>query len=331
VADLARITRDEWRGEIRAEPLIVVVGPTAAGKSDLAIRLARRFGAEVVSADAFQVYRGFDIGTAKVDAAAAGVAHHCVDVAEPGERFTAGRYARTAAAAIESIRSRGRRVVVAGGTGFYIRALIEGLAPLPGSDRRWRRALRALEERRGLEHLYGMLAELDPRWAEAVGPTDPQRIQRGLEVTLRCGEPMSRVLAREERSGPRYEAVWVGLTWPRSMLHERIETRVDAMLSSGWLGEIESLRAAGVAASAPAMRAIGYRQLAACLDGELTLEEAREQIVRVTRRYAKRQLTWFRGQAPVRWFERRAADPADRQRVDEAVEAHLGATLPCKC
>ena len=307
-----------------AETLIVVVGPTAAGKSALAVELAGWLEGEVVSADAFQLYRGLDIGTAKIGAAeACGIVHHCVDIAEPDELYAAGRYAGAAAAAIQSIRERGRQAVVAGGSGFYLRALIDGLAPLPSRDGRWRAALQAVEARRGPEHLFAMLEALDPDWAEAIGSTDRQRILRGLEVTLRLGEPMSRVLERRGWTGPHYDAIWIGLTCTKALLHERIEARVDQMLAAGWLQEVEGLLAGGLAASAPGLRAIGYRELIAHLRGELTLAEARGEIVRATRRYAKRQLTWFRNQTPAVWFERTSLEPAERDRVHEAVRAHL--------
>jgi len=310
--------------DMRAGPLIVVVGPTAAGKSNLAVRIAQSLDGEVVSADAFQVYRGLDIGTAKVDEAeAGGVPHHCIDIADPDEHYTAGRYAREAAVQIGAIRKRGRRVVIAGGSGFYIRALIDGLAPLPRHDAGWRRTLEALEARRGPEHMFAMLEALDAEWASAVGPADRQRILRGLEVTLRLGRPISEVLAESGWSGPHYDAVWIGLTRPRPELYERIEGRVDGMLAAGWPQEVEGLLAGGLAASAPGLRAIGYRELVAHLAGDLTLAEARDEIVRATRRYAKRQLTWFRGQTPAVWFESTGAGADDPGRLFDAVRSHL--------
>lgn len=309
-------------------PIIVVVGPTAAGKSRLALAIAHRFDGEVVSADAFQVYRGLDIGTAKLDATAmSGIPHYCLDIADPDEHFSAARFAEVAAGSIDRILDRGRRPVLAGGSGFYLRALIDGLAPLPPQEPRWRAAIEALEERRGLGHLYAMLEALDPDWAQAVGQADRQRILRGLEVTLRLGEPMSDRLEREGRSGPRYAAIWVGLTRPRQALYARIERRVDAMLEAGWLAEVESLLNAGVPRSAPALRAIGYRELVDHLANGGSLGEARRLIVNATRRYAKRQLTWFRKQAPVEWFvveaEGDAAEAAVQRRVLRYLEGCL--------
>ena len=311
-------------------PVIVVVGPTSAGKSDLAVAVAEWFGGEVISADAFQIYRGLDIGTGKIDAIAArAIPHHCIDIADPGEHYTAGRYAREAAAAIAAVQSRRRVAVVAGGSGFYIRALIDGLAPLPEQDERWRRALEALGSRRGSEHLFAMLQALDPEWARAIGPADRQRTLRGLEVTLRLGVPMSSALEQQGRWGPRFDAVWVGLTRPRSQLYERIEARLDEMLAAGWLDEVRRLLDSGFTAESPAMRAIGYRELVAHLAGEITLDEAREAAVRATRQYAKRQLTWFRHQSPAMFFELDEVDDQSRERIYGEIRSHLEEKLAC--
>ncbi len=308
-------------------PVVVVVGPTSAGKSDLAVAVAEWFGGEVISADAFQVYRGLDIGTGKIDAVAArSIPHHCIDIADPGEHYTAGRYAREAATAIAAVQSRRRVAVVAGGSGFYIRALIDGLAPLPEQDARWHRALEALGNRRGSEHLFAMLQALDPEWAQAIGAADRQRTLRGLEVTLRLGVPMSSVLEQQGRSGPRFDAVWVGLTRQRPQLYERIEARLDEMLAAGWLDEVRRLLDSGCTAESPAMRAIGYRELVAHLAGEITVEEAREATVRATRQYAKRQLTWFRHQSPAKFFE---VDDDIREPVYGRIRAHLEEKLAC--
>lgn len=310
-------------------PVVVIVGPTAVGKSDLAIAIAERFDGEVVSADAFQVYRGLDVGTAKVgDDVRARVPHHCIDVADPDEHYTAGRYAREAATAIATIHERGRTAVLAGGSGFYVRALIDGLAPLPRRDPVWRTALEAVEKRRGLSFLHGMATELDPEWAEAVGAADRQRLLRGLEVTLRSGRPMSELLDRRGWTGPHYDPAWVGVTLPRPRLYARIEERADHMLAAGWLEEVRQLVDAGYG-DAPALRAIGYRELAAHLRGELTLEEARELLIRATRRYAKRQLTWFRGQTAAPWMEVEDDSFAARERLAERVRRRLSGVLTC--
>jgi tRNA dimethylallyltransferase len=267
-----------------------------------------------------QLYRGLDIGTAKVDAETLGrVPHHCLDIIAPHERTSAGEYARAASIAVEGILDRGHLPVVVGGSGFYIRALLDGLAPLPAQDGTWRRALEAVETRRGLAHLYKMLLVLDAEWAAQVGDADWQRILRGLEVTLRCGEPISRILAREGWTEPGYETRWVGISWPREILRSRVADRVDAMLEAGWLDEVSALVEGGVSREAAALRAIGYRELAAHLAGETSLAEARESIIKSTRRYAKRQMTWFRKQTPAEWFERSSTGEADREVVEARV------------
>ena len=309
-------------------PLVVIVGPTAAGKSDLAVTLAEAFSGEIVSADAMQLYRGLDIGTAKVSPEIlARVPHHCLDLLAPHEHTSAGKYARAAGTAIEGIIDRGHLPIVVGGSGFYLRALLDGLAPLPAQDETWQRALEAIERRRGLGHLYDMLRVLDPDWAKRVGDADSQRIVRGLQVTLRCGEPISSILAREGWSDPGYETIWVGLSWPREILRRRIADRVDAMLEAGWVDEVRALLDSGVSREAAALRAIGYRELASHLAGEVSLAEARDSIVKSTRQYAKRQMTWFRGQTPTEWFERISAEEADREAVEARAVAWVSARL----
>ncbi len=307
-------------------PLIVVVGPTGAGKTSLAIAIARWFDGEVVSADAFQIYRGLDIGTGKVSPDdTEGIAHHCIDIVDPSESFSAVSFARAAATAIAGIAERSHQPVVVGGSGFYLRALIDGLAPLPTHDPVWRKALEAIAVRRGLPHLFAMLEALDPEWAARVGSADRQRILRALEVTLRLGEPISRALQREGWKGPHYDAIWIGLTWPLERLHERIEARIDAMLHSGWRAEVERLISDGLSRGAPALKAIGYRELARHVDGEIDLDEARDEILRATRRYAKRQLTWFRKQTPATWFVVETACES----LYPQIRAHLAEKLAC--
>jgi tRNA dimethylallyltransferase len=311
-----------------SSPLVVIVGPTAAGKSDLAVTLAEAFRGEIVSADAMQLYRGLEIGTAKVDAETLGrVPHHCLDLLDPDERTSAAEYARTASTETEGILDRGHLPVVVGGSGFYLRALLDGLASLPAQDGAWQRALEAVETRRGLAFLYEMLSALDAEWAAQVGDADRQRILRGLEVTLRCGEPISSILAREGWAEPGYETIWVGLSWPREILRRRIADRVDVMLEAGWVDEVRALIEGGLSRDAAALRAIGYRDLVAHLAGEVSLVEARESIVKATRQYAKRQMTWFRKQTPAEWFERSSAEEADRAAVEARVLSFVGARL----
>ena len=215
--------------------------------------------------------------------------------------------------------------MIAGGSGFYLRALIDGLAPLPTQDPAWRAALEKIEQRHGWPYLFRMLEQLDPDWAAKVGSADRQRVLRGLEVTLRLGVPISRRHEEEGWAGPHYDAVWVGLTWPRDELYARIDARVDAMLAAGWAAEVERLLAAGLTAGDPGLRAIGYRELARHLGGEVEIDDARDTIAGATRRYAKRQLTWFRKQTPADWFTAEAS----LEELLPQIRAHLENELAC--
>lgn len=310
-----------------ADGVVLVVGPTAAGKSALAEHLAARVDGEIVSADALQVYRGLDVGTAKPSAAIrARIPHHCVDVFAPDERCTAGAYARCARAAIADVRRRGRVPIVAGGSGFYVAAALEGLDNLPRTDRRWRRALVRMAEARGADELERWLRRLDPAWASRIGPGDVQRLVRALEVVLRTGRRLAHQPGPEEPPVP--VAAAVGLDWPRHELYRRIADRVDRMLASGWLEEVRGLLAAGLDPGAHSLQAIGYRQLAAVARGEMTPQEARREIVRATRRYAKRQMAWFRRDDRVRWFRvsrEGGGDPPER--VRELAARHVREAL----
>lgn len=283
-------------------PLVLLVGPTASGKSTLAERLADRFDGEIVSADALQVYRGLDIGTAKPDVETrARIPHHCVDVLDPRERCTAGRFGRMAREAIRDVLSRGRPCFLVGGSGFYVRATLEGLDPLPRTDPAWRRTLEAVADRRGRRWMHGMLARLDPARATAVGERDLQRILRALEVVLRTGLPLDR---QPSAAGFEVEpAIEWALRWPRPELHARIERRVDRMLGAGWTEEVRVLLAAGVPVGSPALQAIGYRDLAMVVEGHLERNTARDRIVAATRRYAKRQISWFRSRSSLQWLD----------------------------
>lgn len=294
--------------------LLVIVGPTAVGKSALAIEVAERAGAEIVSGDALQVYRGFDLGTAKPSPAErARVPHHLVDVLDPGERFSAGRFATLARAALDRIAARGRPAIVVGGSGLYLRALLEGIAPLPPPDPAVRQRL---ERRLAVEGLAALRAELERRdatTASRLGAGDRQRILRALEVVLSTGRPLSSWLAESPFGRAPLPARRVGLTLPRALLYDRIEARVRRMIEGGWLDEVRTLLASGVRPEAPAFQAIGYAQWVRHLAGELGFEEAFRRIVVATRRYAKRQETWFRQEADVEWHDaRRTAELADR-------------------
>lgn len=287
-------------------PILVVAGPTATGKSALGLALAGARDGEIVNADALQAYRGFDIGTAKPTLEERGrVPHHLIDVLEPTERYSAGEFARRAREAIEGIHGRGRRALVVGGSGLYLRALLEGISPIPPGDRAVRRTLRERAEAEGLPSLYEELRLRDPATAERLPSGDTQRILRALEVVEATGTPLSVWIARRPYGAERLPAVRLGLTLPRALLYDAIERRVARMIELGWVAEVSHLLARGLSPAAPAFQAIGYREIARHVAGAWSLERALDETVRATRRYAKRQLTWFRKEPDMIWLDAR--------------------------
>lgn len=276
-------------------PLVAIVGPTAAGKTGLAIAVCRHFDAELVGVDASQVYRRLDIGTGKATASElGGVRHHLIDVVDPDARFDAAAYARHADAAIADIVGRGHRVVLCGGTGLYLRALIDGLCDAPPVEAGVRAAIASRIEAGELSALHGELAEVDPTAAARIAPGDGQRIERALGVFRTTGRPLSAWQAEHAAAPPRYPVRIFGVDWPREVLQARIERRVDAMFAAGWVDEVRGLIADGYGPALRSMQALGYRFIVAALAGEMTLDEARHRTLVATRRYAKRQRTWFR-------------------------------------
>jgi tRNA dimethylallyltransferase len=278
-------------------PLVVIAGPTASGKTAQAIRVAQRLGAEIVSADSQQVYRGFDIGTAKPTAAErACVPHHLVDVADPRQTFSAARFGQLADAAIAQIRARGKRVVVAGGTGLYLRVLLHGVVPAPPADPALREALVKEAEAQGRLALWERLRQVDPETAAVVFPQDLVRIIRALEIHTLTGTAASSLRRAHGFAQARHPfSLWV-LDPPQQALYATIEARARQMFEGGLVDEVRSHLAAGLGAAAP-MKGVGYVQARAHLEGALGLQQAIEQTARQTRRYAKRQLTWFRKEA----------------------------------
>ncbi len=288
-----------------AVAIVAVVGATATGKSALGLALAERLpgGGEIVNADALQVYRGFDLGTAKPSAAERlRVRHHLIDVLEPHERWSAGEFARRAHQAIAAIRERGRHPIVVGGSGLYLRALLSGISPIPVADPRVREGLRRRADEEGLAALAAELARVDPETAARLAPGDRQRVLRALEVALVSGRPLSAWIARQPFGTQSIAAIRVGLTLPRTILYDRIAGRVARMVASGWIEEVRGLIGRGLDPDLPAFQAIGYRQLVHHLRGEWSLDQAVEETVRATRRFAKRQETWFRKEPDVTWF-----------------------------
>ncbi len=291
-----------------------IVGPTASGKSELALRLAEAFHGEIVNADALQVYRGLNIGTAKPSAAdLSKVRHHLVDLLAPCEPFSAGEFSRLAREAILDIQQRGKTAIIVGGSGLYYRALFRGLSPVPPGDFEVRLRLRQRLEEEGLGVLRDELLRLDPVTAAKLPQNDTQRTLRALEVALVSDRPLSDWIADSPFGEQRLSGLSIGLTLPRAILYDRIERRIRCMMAAGWVDEVKTLLAAGFSPSTPAFQAIGYRQLVRHLLDGWNLEEAVGDIVRATRRFAKRQLTWFRKEPEIVWFD----SPELEQRVDQ--------------
>jgi len=284
--------------------ILVIVGPTASGKSDLAAGLARVLGGEIVNADSMQIYRGMDIGTAKPTVEEqGGIPHHLIDVASPDRPFSAADFAEAAGRAVAGITARGKRAIIVGGTGLYIRALIHGLVDSPNADSDIRRELQAEAARLGNAAMLEKLALVDPVLAERLHPNNLVRIIRGLEVQRLTGIPLSSHQQRHGFAGQRYQSLRIGIRVDRRELYGRIEARVDRMLAAGLVVEVRGLLAAGYGRELKAMRSIGYKEVAAHLAGECSLEEAALQIKRNTRHYAKRQLTWFNHEPDIIWLE----------------------------
>ncbi|MDR5696536.1 MAG: tRNA (adenosine(37)-N6)-dimethylallyltransferase MiaA [Armatimonadota bacterium] len=293
--------------------ILVVVGPTAVGKSAAAVELAERIGGEIVCADSRTVYCGMDIGTAKpTPQMRERVTHHLLDVADPRELFTVRDFQRMARAAIDAIRARGRTPVLVGGTGLYVRAVVDGLdIPEVPPDWALRRRWEA-EERVNPGVLYRRLQVLDPVAASRIPPSNVRRVIRALEVCHHTGRPASHQWGR----APDPEAVQVGLTMDRATLYRRIDGRVDEQIRAGLVDEVRALLGAGVDPALPAMQGLGYKEIVAHLRGEVGLDDAIRALRRNTRRYAKRQLTWFRADPRIRWI---AVDGLDASEVAERV------------
>ena len=297
-------------------PLLVLVGPTAVGKTALSLRLARQFGGEIVSADSRLFYRGLDVGTAKPTAAERAAApHHLIDLCDPDETLSLGQYQRLAYRAIDDSHARARLPILVGGTGQYVWAVVEGwgipeVAPQP--------ALRAALEELGATEAARWLVALDPAAAERIDPRNTRRVIRALEVTLTTGRRMSDL---QRKSLPPYEPLIVGLGRDRRSLYERIDARVDGMMAAGLLDEVTRLRDAGYDRRLPSLSGLGYRQLWAYLAGEMTLDAAVERIKFETHRFARQQATWFRADDPrIAWF-----DPAttDEEEIVTFIESRL--------
>lgn len=283
-------------------PLIVILGPTAVGKTALSLRLAQEFSGEIVSADSRLFYRGMDIGTAKPSPAEmTGVPHHLIDVTDADEIWSLGKFKRRAIRAIDAIHQRGRVPFLVGGTGQFLRAITEGwVIPELPADERMREVLNRWAEEIGPEGLYERLKVVDPVATEKILPGNLRRTVRAFEVIFHTGQKFS---ALRQREPVPYRILQIGLDRPRPIIDERIEQRVDAMIKAGFLEEVAGLLAQGYSPELPSMSAIGYSQMADHLAGKLSLEEAVEETKRVTKKFYRRQMTWFKRSDPqIKWF-----------------------------
>ena len=301
--------------------LVAILGPTAAGKSALGIALARRFGGEIVSCDSTAVYRGFDIGTDKVPVAERrGIPHHLIDVADPLEEYSAARYAREAACVVRDITARGRLPILVGGTGLYYRALTRGFFPGPGRDTALRARLDRIAGRKGPEYLHRWLQRVDPASAVRIQSRDRKRLIRALEVYRVTGRPLTDHFAQTESPLPEYEIAAFALQIPADVTAERVARRVDNQFRQGLMDEVRGLLAAGVPATAHPFTGLVYRQALELLAGVRDELATRELIVRENRRYARRQLIWFRKEPNLQWIY--AA--GEREETEAQVPSALG-------
>jgi tRNA dimethylallyltransferase len=284
-------------------PLLAVVGPTASGKSALGIWLAERLGGEVVACDSTQLYRGFDIGTAKPSASDRhGIPHHLIDVLGPEEAATAGSYRQLALLVLEELRQHSRLPVITVGTGLYLRALLEGLAEVPQRSEELRARLRSSAQEHSPGHLHRLLHRLDPQAAGKIAPADEQKLLRAIEICVLAQKPISELHRAGRVPLEGWRVLKVGLMPAREKLNERIHARTETMLERGWLEEVQALLASGLGEDAKPFDFIGYRELRAVLQEKLSIADAREAIQQATRRYAKRQTTWFRKEPGAHWF-----------------------------
>jgi tRNA dimethylallyltransferase len=290
-------------------PAVAVVGPTASGKTLLATALAERFQGEIITCDALQVYRHMDIGTAKPGAEERSrIPHHMLDVRNPCEDFSAGDYLRLGRGALHAIRARKSIPLVVGGTGFYLRALIEGLFEGPGRSEELRSRMRAIAVRRGVASIHRALRRIDPDAAARLAPADIERNIRAYEIYLATGKTMSWWQRQPRNRLEGFRWLKLGILWPRPLLYDRINRRVEDMFREGFVGEVEALRSR-FPNDCHAFKAIGYRQITAYLEGKWSLDQALEDTQRESRRYAKRQVTWFHSDSEIKWLD--AARGAD--------------------
>ena len=291
-------------------PIICIAGPTASGKTALAVELAKQLNGEVISCDSMQVYKRMDIGTAKpTEEEMQGVPHHMIDVAEPDEDFSVSRYCCLAAPIVDDIVARGKTAIIAGGTGLYMDSLIRGnaFAPFPATGVRER--LEAQADSEGMEFMLNWLRSIDPEAAARLHLSDRKRVIRALEVYLETGQTITEHNRKTQLIPPKYTPLWLGLDFAdRAELYRRIDRRVDMMLEMGLISEIQGLLASGIPPRCTAMQAIGYKEFVNALNGEETIAQAAEEVKKSSRHYAKRQLTWFRRNPKLHWLKRQTGE-----------------------
>jgi tRNA dimethylallyltransferase len=305
-------------------PLVAIVGPTASGKSALGIWLAQKVGGEVVACDSTQLYRGFDIGTAKPPLQERqGVPHHLIDVLGASEEATAGGYRERAIAVLNELKGRERLPIFTVGTGLYLRVLLEGLAEVPLRSEPLRDRLRARSIGKKQGYLHRVLKRLDPQTAKKIAPADEQKLLRAVEVCLLTKKPLSEVYQGGRKALEGWRAIKIGLQPKREALHKQVHARTDSMLAGGWLEEVRGLIKSGMEEKAKPFDFIGYKELRAVLAKEMELEEARAAIQQATRRYAKRQMTWFRREQGVHWLTGFGGDTQVQEHALEWVRSQL--------
>lgn len=303
--------------------IVIICGPTAVGKTGLSIRLALRFGGEIIGADSMQLYRGMEIGTAQPDQRErAMVSHHLVGVAEINDPYDAARYYREARSLILGVVQRGRLPFVVGGTGLYIKALLYGLCGSSPAEYQARERLAEEESRTGLAGLYQRLVVCDPETAKIVHPNDRYRIIRALAAYEATGVPLSRIRQEHGFARPFYDALKIGLIVDRKLLYERIDARVDQMIEKGFVDEVKELVSKGYGRKDRPMNALGYRHILDYIEGKCSLSESVSNMKRDTRRYAKRQLSWFRADPDIKWFS-----PEEYEAVEKRIETWLDRSL----
>ena len=301
-------------------PLVAILGPTAAGKSALALVLAERWNGEIVNYDSVQLYRGFDVGSGKLKPEERrGIAHHLLDCLEPCQLFSAGDYRREALKVLADLRRRGKLPILVGGTGLYLRALLVGLFEGPPRSETLRERLRAMVRRRGREFLHRLLHRLDPAAAGRIAPRDTQKLIRAVEVCVLARQPLSVLHARGRTGLDGFRVIKIGLDPPRTELYDRINRRVESMFQGGLLEETRVLVARKDVNRIKPLEALGYRQARAVLEGTLALAEAVTATQVATRHYAKRQMTWFRREPDTIWFEGFGDDPRVQRRIAEVL------------